>query len=70
MFNPGFCPTSVVSFTHPLVGGGVLREGTNVASNSNSSGGRKGQMSIFEDKDVETEPWSVRSFVLKHNHTH
>ena len=42
----------------PLVDGGVLKEGIKLAVNaiSSYSSGRKVLISIFEDKDAETEP--------------
>ena len=54
----------------PLVDAGVLKEGTKLTVNAISgySGGGKGLMNIFEDKDTESEPWSAYGFTLKHKH--
>jgi len=68
--NPGCYPTGFISLIRPLVDAGVLAEGTKVTINAISgySGGGKALMKIFEDDDLDSEPWSAYGFTLKHKH--
>lgn len=64
--NPGCYPTGFISLIRPLVDAGVLAEGTKVTINAISgySGGGKALMKVFEDDDLDSEPWSAYGFTL------
>jgi len=68
--NPGCYPTGFIGLTRPLVDAGILSEGTPLTVNAISgySGGGKGLMEIFDNDDVQNEPWAGYGFGLQHKH--
>ena len=70
--NPGCYPTGFIGLTRPLVDAGILSKGTPLTVNAISgySGGGKGMMEFFEDKETKdgAEPWAGYGFGLTHKH--
>jgi len=68
--NPGCYPTGFIGLTRPLVDAGILSEGTPLTVNAISgySGGGKGLMEIFDNDDVQNEPWAGYGYGLQHKH--
>lgn len=68
--NPGCYPTGFIALLRPLVDAGIVPVDAPLTVNAISgySGGGNALIGIYEDEEVENEPWGAYGYSMNHKH--
>eukprot|EP00585_Thalassiosira_rotula_P009175 CAMPEP_0196157200 /NCGR_PEP_ID=MMETSP0910-20130528/43616_1 /TAXON_ID=49265 /ORGANISM="Thalassiosira rotula, Strain GSO102" /LENGTH=378 /DNA_ID=CAMNT_0041421823 /DNA_START=116 /DNA_END=1252 /DNA_ORIENTATION=- len=68
--NPGCYPTGFIALLRPLVDAGIVPIDAPLTVNAISgySGGGNALIGIYEDEEVECEPWGAYGYSMNHKH--